>query len=334
MEDTQLTMKQSQAVNPSMLALRGLIKIDHLDWEGAQRDIDQALRELPQSDLALMARAKLKNELGDYQGALVDANASIALSPGPGPYCQRGIARLSLGEIDGAMADFNGVITAEPTMGEAYRNRAAARCMKAELDGALADLEKAIQYEPKPADAFTMRGYVHFLLGHWDEAESDLGSSIRLAPPGNEAHRTRGWVRLAKRNWDGAEEDFQAAGQDDDAQLRWIWMSQARGGDPSAAARQLASTRKGGTSGESGAWSGLLTDFILGKRTQEEVLAASAADPSQAGQFWFFAGQLRLLAKDDAGAAEAFCACRAKSHSQSPEAQLAGVELSSGPGRE
>jgi tetratricopeptide (TPR) repeat protein len=54
----------------------------------------------------------------------------------------RGYARQSQGDLDGAIADYDQAIRLEPTYGDAYFNRGLARYDKGDFDGAIADYDQ------------------------------------------------------------------------------------------------------------------------------------------------------------------------------------------------
>src|SRR5215831_5421488 len=75
-------------------------------------------------------------------------------------YFNRGINRYHAGDLDGAIADFNAALTAEPRLAVAYNMRGSARYRKGDVDGSLADYSRAIEIEPHFAMAYYNRGKV------------------------------------------------------------------------------------------------------------------------------------------------------------------------------
>jgi tetratricopeptide (TPR) repeat protein len=76
------------------------------------------------------------------------ANAQNAVS-----YNDRGIARQHMGDLDGAMADFNQAIRLNPKYSAAYDNRGDIKRRKGDLNGAMADSDEAIKLDPKSSGA-------------------------------------------------------------------------------------------------------------------------------------------------------------------------------------
>ena len=58
---------------------------------------------------------------------------------------RQGLDRLANGELDGAIADFDKAVYADPGAYAAYHNRGIAKAEKGDLDGAMADFTKAIE---------------------------------------------------------------------------------------------------------------------------------------------------------------------------------------------
>ncbi|MEA5532191.1 tetratricopeptide repeat protein, partial [Dolichospermum sp. UHCC 0684] len=59
--------------------------------------------------------------LGDVKGAVEDYNQALRLNPNQGEaYYNRGLARKILGDLEGAIEDYNQALRLNPNQGEAY----------------------------------------------------------------------------------------------------------------------------------------------------------------------------------------------------------------------
>ena len=86
--------------------------------------------EAPNAKLTLAATRKL--QLGDLKGALKDYNAAIAQTPNDADtYVNRGIVQDELGQHEAAIADYTKAITLKPDLHLAYYNRASLRWQSA-----------------------------------------------------------------------------------------------------------------------------------------------------------------------------------------------------------
>lgn len=98
-------------------------------------------------------------------------------------HINRGIVRLRLGRSGDAMADFNAALEIEPTMGDAFTNRAAAHVAQGDLQAALDDLNVALGMKlERPEVAYFGRAMVLEDMGRVKEAYYDYKHAAELAP--------------------------------------------------------------------------------------------------------------------------------------------------------
>lgn len=106
-----------------------------------------------------------------------------------GAYHNRGLAYLSKGDYDRAIADLDKAIQLGPGGADAYNNRGCARGNKRDYDLAIADFDKAIQLKPDLARAYFNRGYTNGLKVDHDLAIADFDNAIQLKPDCAEAYK-------------------------------------------------------------------------------------------------------------------------------------------------
>ena len=87
---------------------------------------------------------RLKNFFDSEERKPTLAENSTALS-----FNNRGQARLSKSELDGAISDFNKAIELNPNLAEAYNNRGLLKQKLGQIDEAMMDLDKAIELKSK-----------------------------------------------------------------------------------------------------------------------------------------------------------------------------------------
>ena len=114
-------------------------------------------------------------------------------------YHKRGCGRLDIGDIDGALGDFDRVIALDPAYAEAYQQRGLVHRCRGDLDLALADFSRTL--ELTASEELTCRAYFHRALtrvsqGDVDGALDDLTALLEHRPSTVEAYLNRGTLRL------------------------------------------------------------------------------------------------------------------------------------------
>src|SRR5262245_18189420 len=84
----------------------------------------------------------------------------LATNPAEAAF-QRGVAALTKGAYDQAIADFTETLRLTPNRVEAYHNRGEAYRLKGDYDQALADYTQALTINPDYAKAYYARGIVY-----------------------------------------------------------------------------------------------------------------------------------------------------------------------------
>ena len=140
------------------------------------------------SDPRMLTRSKTPRNARRMAGLLLMCAASLLLlvclsAVGQSPrsaedYNNRGLDRQSRGDIDGAIEKG---IALKPDAG-VYYARATAKQAKKDLAGAVVDYSKAIELNPSLAQAYANRAVVEILQGKKLEAGRDFDSAFRLEP--------------------------------------------------------------------------------------------------------------------------------------------------------
>lgn len=82
----------------------------------------------------------------------------------------RGLRELKAGADSDAIEDFGDAIVLDPTLAEAYRDRALARYHAGDTTGAIADLQATVQHEPRDFAAFETLSQIAEARGDWKGA--------------------------------------------------------------------------------------------------------------------------------------------------------------------
>jgi tetratricopeptide (TPR) repeat protein len=100
----------------------------------------------------------------------------------------RGLRELHAGAMDDAIEDFGDAITLDPTLAEAYRQRAVARFQAGDTQGAIADLQATVQHEPRDFAAFETLSHIAESREDWKNAYAAWQKVMEIDPktPGGE----------------------------------------------------------------------------------------------------------------------------------------------------
>ena len=131
-------------------------------------------------------RAQDKFELADYEGAVLDYNKALELSPTEIclVYSMRGNAKRNLSDFDGAISDQNKALDFDPLYADGYFNRGIAKFQKGDSDGAIEDYTQVININPKDSDAFFNRANVKKEIGDLKGACEDWKKAAELGDEG------------------------------------------------------------------------------------------------------------------------------------------------------
>ena len=117
-----------------------------------------AIARNPRSAAAWNNRAAARLRLGDLNGAIADYNKAIELAPNDAEiYYNRGNGLVAAGQYQEAIADYTRAITLNPNSAKAIYNRGTAYAMLGQRDAAQADWSRAIALEPDPWAKAAMR---------------------------------------------------------------------------------------------------------------------------------------------------------------------------------
>jgi len=126
----------------------------------------------------------------------------------PGLYSNRGIGKVRIGDLAGAIEDFNSALNRDPKFVDAYRNRGIARQLTGDFDRAIADFNQALRYDPKSAALYNARGTALFSKDEYDRAIVDFNSALAIDSGFVKAYINRGLAQMYRRRLDQAIADF------------------------------------------------------------------------------------------------------------------------------
>jgi tetratricopeptide (TPR) repeat protein len=334
----------------------GREKLAAKNFAGAESDFTRAVATEPSYD-NYVGRANARLGQGRFDPAIADYLAAMKAGGGrlqdsdllklKQAYAQQGAQRKAQGDAAGAAADDLAIARLNlPSLFAQAANRVLAK------DYAAADAlyTRIIQIQPGAA-GYSKRSDVRFELGDLDGTLADLNEAIRLSPaPPSFYFLQRAWLYRLKNDLPGAAAEFRAVvgASPNDINRRgetchaacWLYLVECERGQDQAAAEELARTvaqvdRLGPTTQ---VWYRLEADLLLGRITEEQLMAKVAIPADQPGesnrfQALFFAGMLHRRAGDTAGALDRFRRALQTTYAQQfvPDVREARRAVAAGP---
>jgi tetratricopeptide (TPR) repeat protein len=165
----------------------------------AESFFTKEIHSSPGSSFALLMRAVVRGEIGDLDGALADFNAVLQLDPKNGPaWLGRHYYWLAKNRVDLALADVNRAIEVDLRYPRAYAARGVIELMMADYDKALSDLNQASGLGSRDVQLYLSRGIIQAARGELDKARDDFNHALRIDPTRDDAHHGIGAVHLLR----------------------------------------------------------------------------------------------------------------------------------------
>jgi tetratricopeptide (TPR) repeat protein len=137
---------------------RGVVFYESGSYLAAADAFTEDIRLHPRDSAAWNDRAVARVRLGDLDGAVRDYNRAVELSPGDAElYFNRGNALVAQGQYREAIADYDRATSINPVYARAAFNRGTARALAGDADGARRDWQSAIALESDPYERAAMR---------------------------------------------------------------------------------------------------------------------------------------------------------------------------------
>jgi WD40 repeat protein/serine/threonine protein kinase/Tfp pilus assembly protein PilF len=180
-----------------------------------QPKLDEAIAYFQQSDFRF-------KKLDDFQGAIEDLTKAIQIYPNYlEAYCNRGFIRSQLGDLQGALANYNQALVIDSSCASAFhdqssiclilRNRSDVLLNLGDFQGAIDDLTRVIQLNCNDNTAYSKRGYILYKFGNLQLALQDLNTAIQLNPNDAVNYCHRGNIYAALGEHFQEIEDFSSA---------------------------------------------------------------------------------------------------------------------------
>jgi tetratricopeptide (TPR) repeat protein len=130
------------------------------------------------------------SQRGQDAAALAAFDEAIGQSPESAPaYAHRGVVRARLGDVDGAIADYDRAHKLGAPADEVLFNRCQALISKRDYQRAIADCTAVLDENPSHAGASFARGNARWLAGDADQARADWVRAIEIEPDSRQKAR-------------------------------------------------------------------------------------------------------------------------------------------------
>lgn len=179
-----------------------LLNLSHIyyhrqKFDGALELIEECITAEPTKPQAHHQRGMVRSAMGDLSGALVDFDTELRLHPdGFEAILSRGVILSNLGNTTEALASYEQAMRLAPRDPRPYHNRALLLA-ESDPDGALSDFSEAINCDPSKAEAYLGRGFLLRAKGRKQEALADFRAFLHYDGPrlhGN-GDLVQSWIR-------------------------------------------------------------------------------------------------------------------------------------------
>ncbi|RLD19636.1 MAG: hypothetical protein DRI71_11515 [Bacteroidetes bacterium] len=166
--------------------------------------------DLSALDYRLIGKAKM--EVGDVDGAIKDFEAALEINAGESQHYYLYMALYSNEEYKEALAQINLAIEENKSFYGYYLNRGNCKLLLGDFSNALTDYDYALYLEPSIPDSYFLRGQALDTLQKHELAIVDFTKAIDLNPKDGTYYSKRGNARYAMGNRNAACLDWTIAG--------------------------------------------------------------------------------------------------------------------------
>ncbi len=173
---------------------------------------NQVIKIKPYLSEPYIYRAMAKIQLGDYQGADEDCTQAIEKNPFvPQAYYARGFARLKMNFCNEAIDDFSKALEFSPGNIYLLGYRLMARDQCSDYAGALNDVNEYLKLSPKSTELYYEKGRILLALKDTVEAEQCFDKYIQLNENSSLGWSARALLKMQKKDKKGALKDYDEA---------------------------------------------------------------------------------------------------------------------------
>lgn len=176
----------------------------------------KAIELNPRLAEAYSLRAQRKQILGDLKGAMLDYNIALELDPNDcRVYLNRGTLKYNKSDYRGAKLDYQNSLTTSISSLDSvasYYNIGLAQSSLKEFKSAIVTLTKSININPHYL-SYDRRAYSKFMIDDYWGAIEDYNKTIELNPDHREAYYNRGLCKISLGRQESGCLDLSKAGE-------------------------------------------------------------------------------------------------------------------------
>lgn len=190
------TLRLNPTNTDALLNLSG-IHYHRRKFDSALKLLDECLTVDPAKPQAHHQRGMVRSAMGDLNGALADFDTELRSRPNDlEAMLSRGITLSKLGNTTDALASYEQAMRLAPQDPRPYHNRGLLR-EESDPDGALSDFSEAINCDPSYADAYIGRGFLLRVKGGKQEALADFRAFLHYNGPRlhKSSELVQSWIR-------------------------------------------------------------------------------------------------------------------------------------------
>jgi len=184
MADLDAAIKADSASTDAIQA-RALMRLEAKDVNGAVEDLQALLKQDPSNQAVAQAAVEQLIRIDRIDDAVKLLTEALAANPNEGLYRLRGIIYRTQGKEDEALEDFGKAIAMQPKDPISLLQRAEISLARDDVKGAKRDLKEAIRVAPQVADsvaAVRVRCYIAAEEGRMADAINDMKLLVSNAP--------------------------------------------------------------------------------------------------------------------------------------------------------
>jgi tetratricopeptide (TPR) repeat protein len=177
----ELTPQPMGTVINSSLSYAAIIaKAEAGDLWGANQDADSLVRSCPQDAQAYCCRGLIYKMRDNLASALADFNTAIRIDPSCNAYLYRGRMRQQMGDWQGALDDLTQAVTISPNDPQMIVCLAQIHAGMGNHDAALINLQRALTIDPQNPDAYVERAQIRLRSEDMVGARADYQSAANI----------------------------------------------------------------------------------------------------------------------------------------------------------